>query len=85
MNKKVASKRKRKRKPSKITLLKKRLEGLQRDLAAATSEITKVKLLAQIIITESDIRVEQMHQLSGFNKLQRSEILCGAPGLGKRS
>jgi hypothetical protein len=83
MSKKPASKRK--RKPSKIALLKKRLEGLQRDLAAAITEETKCKLIAQITATESYIRIEQMHRLSGFNKLQKSDILCGAPGLGKRS
>ena len=85
MSKKTVAKRKRKRRPSKTALLKKRLEGLQRDLAATTTEETKCKLTAQITAIESNIRIEQMHRLSGFNKLQKSEILCGAPGLGKRS
>ena len=74
-----------KRKPSELTKLKKRLTRLQSEIAAATSEVTKKKLLFQIFITEEKIKIEDFHKISGFNKIRGYEILSGAPGLGKRS
>ncbi|HRM54036.1 MAG TPA: hypothetical protein PLS11_08995, partial [Ottowia sp.] len=78
-------KRSKKRKPSELTKLKKRLARLQSDIATVTSEITKKKLLVQILLTEEKIKIEEFHKVSGFNKIRGYEILSGAPGLGKRS
>lgn len=74
-----------KRKPSELTKLKKRLFRLQLDIANAASEVTKKKLFAQAFLTEEKIKIEQFHKVSGFNKIRGYEILSGAPGLGKRS
>ena len=78
-------KRSKKRKQSELTKLKKRLVRLQSDIATVTSEITKKKLLVQILLTEEKIKIEEFHKVSGFNKIRGYEILSGAPGLGKRS
>lgn len=77
-------KKNRKRKPSKLTGLKKRLEHLRLEFAAATSEVTKAKLIVQIRTTEEQIKIESFHRITGFNRMKGYEILSGAPGLGKR-
>ncbi len=78
-------KKKRKRKPSKLTTLKKRLEKLRLEFATAASEITKARLIVQIRATEDQIKIESIHRITGFNQMKGYEILAGAPGLGKRS
>lgn len=78
-------KMKRKRKPSKLTGLKKRLEHLLLELSATASEVTKAKLIIQIHTTEEKIKIESLHRITGFNRIKGHEILSGAPGLGKRS
>ena len=78
-------KKNRKKKPSKLTGLKKRLEHLEQEFAAAASEITKARLIVQIHTTEKQIKIESFHRITGFNRMKGYEILSGAPGLGKRS
>lgn len=78
-------KRSKKRKQPELIKLKKRLARLQSDIATATSEVTKNKLLAQIFDVEEKIKIEEFHKISGFSKIRGYEILAGAPGLGKRS
>jgi hypothetical protein len=78
-------KKNRKRKPSKLTGLKKRLEHLQQEFATAASDTTKAKLIVQIHSTERQIEIESFHRITGFNRMKGYEILSGAPGLGKRS
>lgn len=78
-------KKTRKRKPSKLSRLKKRLVQLQLEFAAAPSDITKARLVVQIRATEEQIKIESIHRITGFNQLKGYEILSGAPGLGKRS
>lgn len=78
-------KKNRKRKPSKLSRLKKHLEQLQHDFAAVPSDITKAKLIVQIRATEEQIKIESIHRITGFNQVKGYEILSGAPGLGKRS
>ena len=78
-------KSKKRRKQSELTKLKKRLARLQSDIATATSEITRKKLLVQIFQVEEKIKIEDFHRISGFNKIRGYEILSGAPGLGKSS
>lgn len=78
-------KKPRKRKPSNLTRLKKRLEQLSLEFSAAPSDITKAKLIVQIRATEEQIKIESIHRITGFNQVKGYEILSGAPGLGKRS
>ena len=78
-------KRNRKRKQGELTKLKKRLARLRSEMTIATSEVTKKKLLFQIFYTEDKIKIEELHKISGFNKIRGHEIPSGAPGLGKRS
>lgn len=78
-------KRNKRRKQSELKKLKKRLARFQFDIAITTSEITKKKILIQILDVEEKIKIEDFHKISGFNKIIGYEILSGAPGLGKRS
>lgn len=78
-------KKNRKRKPSKLSGLKKRLKYLELEFASAPSDITKAKLIVQIRATEEQIKIESFHRVTGFNRVKGYEILSGAPGLGKRS
>ncbi|MEJ5149720.1 hypothetical protein [Comamonas sp. MYb396] len=77
--------RKKKRKPSELSKLKKRLARLHSEIAAAETELAKSRLLIQVAATEAKIKVEMLHKVSGFNRLRYYEIPAGAPGLGKRS
>ena len=77
-------KRNKKRKHSELIKLKKRLIRIQLDIVTATSEITRNKLLIQILDVEEKIKIEDVHKISGFNKIRGYEIPTGAPGLGKR-
>lgn len=78
-------KKNRKRKPSKLSRLKKHLEHLRIEFASAATDITRSKLIVQIRTIEEQIKIESFHRITGFNRVKGYEILSGAPGLGKRS
>lgn len=73
-----------KKRKNKLAQLKKRLDILKSSYATTESEITKSKLMLQIIHTEEQIKIESIHRISGFNHMHH-EIIAGAPGLGKKS
>lgn len=77
-------KKKRKRKQSRLAQLKKNLERLRHDCAEADSQETRAKLTLQILLMEQRVKQEEMHRVSGFNRIKGYEIPSGAPGLGKR-
>lgn len=66
-------KRSKKRKPSELTKLKKRLARLQSDIATVTSEITKKKLLVQILLAEEKIKIEEFHKVLIQEMIQNPE------------
>lgn len=78
-------KRSKKRKQSELMKLKNRLARLQSDIATATSDVTRNKLLIQVLDVEEKLKIESFHKITGFNRIRGYEILSGAPGLGKRS
>jgi hypothetical protein len=75
-----------KRHPSRLTVLKRRLEKLKHLLCVTPSDKAKASFANQIIDVELQIKVEVVHRLSGFNRINRQELLSGVtPGLGKRA
>lgn len=73
-----------KRKPRGVlTKLKSRLAQLQEELA--TPKSNQARLLYEIRLVEEKIKIERFHRISKLNSVSMREILCGAPGLGKKA
>ncbi len=85
-NSREVTKKRKKRRPSKLFTLSKKLEALRHAISTAVSDKANSSFANQIIATELQIQIEKTHRLSGFNRMSRQEILSGVtPGLGKRA
>ncbi len=63
---------------------KERLAKLYAELANGPYAPKEARLLLEIRLLESRLKIEQFHRVSKLNSVNPREILCGSPGLGKK-
>ncbi|MEM5345379.1 hypothetical protein [Paraburkholderia azotifigens] len=63
--------------------LKAQLARLQAELIAPKSN--QARLLFEIRMVEEKLKIERLHRVSKLDSVNMREILCGSPGLGKKS
>jgi hypothetical protein len=63
--------------------LKAQLARLQAELIAPKSN--QARLLFEIRMVEEKLKIERLHRVSKLGSVNMREILCGSPGLGRKS
>ncbi|VVE37164.1 hypothetical protein PCE31106_03939 [Pandoraea cepalis] len=66
-----------------VMTLKAKLARLQAELIAPKSN--QARLLYEIRMVEERLKIERFHRVSKLSSVNMREILCGSPGLGKKS